>query len=64
MISMIIFKCDRCGKSYEEKNYSSEYSVSKKSSIGFSLSLDLCPECQMELDEFMKNPGKEREYEH
>lgn len=59
MISMVIYKCDRCGKHYDEKNYTSEYEVLKKSRTGFPLSLDLCPECQKKLDEFMKNPGKE-----
>lgn len=60
MISMIIYKCDRCGKTYDEKNYSSEYIVSKRLRVcGLPLSEDLCPECQKKLDEFMKNPGKE-----
>lgn len=34
MISMTIYKCDRCGKHYEEKNYASEYTISNRTCYG------------------------------
>lgn len=50
-----IYKCDRCGKTYE-KNYAGVlYQVLPKGG-NLSQILDLCDVCQSQLDFFLGNP--------
>ena len=60
------YKCDRCGKLYEAKERtlaSKKYSILKPHIINYEVSnpgtylchvADLCPECQSELEEWMR----------
>lgn len=60
------YKCDRCGKLYEAKERTLEsknYSVLKPHTMNYILSnsstylryvADICPECQSELEEWMR----------
>lgn len=61
------YKCDRCGKLYEAKERTlefKEYAVLKPHTISYNVGnpgtylnyvADLCPECQKQLDMWMKS---------
>lgn len=57
----IIYKCDRCGKHYENSNKPQKYGiylpVDGKRSF-YPNFLDLCPSCLDELENFMKFVSK------
>lgn len=57
---MKVFKCDRCGNIFEDKNKLSNYNVSsiitaKGCNLAQRVELDLCPQCEEELTIFMNN---------
>ena len=51
---MIAVKCDRCGKLYENPEYTQDITVSKYIHPYGNNQYDLCPECQKKLEEFLK----------
>lgn len=54
---MLMCKCDRCGTVYErDYRYLPPYSVEKNmAKLPFPDRVDLCPECNADLEKFMQN---------
>ena len=48
------YKCDRCHKYYQHINYGPfEYCVCRAYGLPAGVKLDLCPDCNKKLDEWM-----------
>ena len=47
------FKCDRCGRYYDNSTNYYKYNLSKYSETGKYLSFDLCNSCKDSLEEWM-----------
>ena len=49
---MFARKCDRCGVYYD--NYNSEYNIIQTKNLASVHDIDLCPECNKRLEEWIK----------
>lgn len=56
------FKCDRCGRYYEEHELESAFehlertlTVVEENEYKYAENMDLCPNCTFDLDNFLRN---------